>query len=294
VRAHLFPTLVIGLALATTRASAGADALAPAAAYAQALGVMGALVQSPFETFTASVTATGAGVALNADGNAATLAVGFGKAYKPAASWQVNLRTADGKALIHAANGATLETHSQLFKPTWQGAYQWARYGFGHPPIAAPQAAAVASPAADDAAQAVIGRTIAIAPGAYRIDDGDPQSCPSGESGRHLHLTALVNPATHPLTDVVIESVSGRICTMRFNLARGNTFSLTGTFDLDFDERGGYWVVIDGSARVLMRAFGIGAKHASMTFAYTNFTFPAQPPEPQLAAAARGQGVFER
>jgi hypothetical protein len=287
VRGLLFRTLTIAVALALTRASAGADPLAPAAAYAQALGVMGALVQSPFATFTASVTATGAGVALSEDTGVAALSVGFGKGYKPAASWQVNLRSADGKALIHDAAGTTLVTRSQLFKPTWQGAYQWARYGFGHPPIAAPQAVPLASPAPDDVAENVIGRTTAIAPGAYRIEDGDPQPCPNAAPGRHLHLTALIDPATHPLTDIIIENAGGRICTMRFNLARGSTFSLTGTFDLDFDERGGYWVVVNGSAHVLLRAFGIGAKHASMTFDYTNFAFSAQPPDPQLAATTR-------
>ena len=283
MRALLFRTLLIALALVTARGVATADPTEPADAYAQALTVMGSLVQAPYATFTTSVTATGAGVALSEDGGVAALAVGFGKSYAPAASWLVSFRSADGKAIIHDAAGTAYETRSQLFKPTWQGAYQWARYGFGHPPIAAPQAEPLASPAPDDAANGIIGRSIAIAPRAYRIEDADPQACPNAKPGRHLHLTALENPARHPLTDVIVESGGGRICMMRFNLARGSTFSLTGSFELDFDERGGYWVVVDGSANVLLRAFGIGAKHATMRLDYTDFTFPLQPPDPQLA-----------
>jgi hypothetical protein len=99
-----------------------------------------------------------------------------------------------------------------------------------------------------------------------------------------LHLTAQVSPASHPLTDVVIDAHAGRICTMRFNLVRGNAFSLTGVFDLNFGERSGYWVVVDGAANVVFRVFGLGAKHASMSFAYTDFVFAAQPPDPLLAS----------
>ena len=267
-----------------SRASLCADEMPAPAAYAQALTVMGALPQSPFVNFTTSITAAGAGVALSTDDHLAALAVGFGKGFAPSASWRVSMRSADGKAVIHDGAGATFLTRSQLFKPTWQGAYLWARYGFGHPPVATPQPDVSAPAEPGDNVQAVIGRTLAIAPGAYRIEDGAPLACPDTKPGRHLRLTALVSPQSHPLTDVVIEDENGRICSMRFNLARGNAFSLTGTFDLDFGDRGCFWVVVDGAAPVLLRAFGIGAKHASMTLDYANFTFATEPPDPQLAS----------
>jgi hypothetical protein len=284
VRALLFRATLVALAMIASRAGLRADEPPAPAAYAQALTVMAALAQAPFVNFTTSISAAGAGVALSTDDHLAALAVGFGKGFAPSASWRVSMRSADGKAVIQDAAGATYVTRSQLFKPTWEGAYQWTRYGFGHPPIATPPPDAAASPASGDDAQAVIGRTLAIAPGAYRIEDGAPLACPDTKPGRHLHLTALVSPQTHPLTDVVIEDENGRICSMRFNLARGNAFSLTGTFELDFADRGGYWVVVDGAAHVLLRAFGIGAKHASMTLDYANFTFPTESPDPQLAS----------
>ena len=130
----------------------------------------------------------------------------------------------------------------------------------------------------------MIGRVQSISPGAYAIEDGPVQPCPDGSSGRHLHLTARTQPEAHPLTDVVIDDRAGRICTMRFNLVRGNAFSLTGVFDLNFGDRDDYWVVIDGNAQVVFRIFGLGAKHASMEFRYTNFVFAAEPPDPKLAS----------
>jgi hypothetical protein len=257
------------------------DERTPVAVYEQALAVMGALPQSSYAHFTTSVRTDGFGVAVHEDGGVASLAVGFGRSYARTASWPVALRSADGKAVLRDERGASVAVGSSLFKPTWRGAYQWARYGFGH---AAPTPPASATALPDDNAQTVIGRSIAVAPGAYRIEDGPPAACPDGTPGRHLHLTAIVTPETHPLTDVVIDDRANRICTMRFNLVRGGAFSLTGVFDLDFGDREGYWVVVDGSARVIFRVFGIGAKHASMTFTYTGFAFSAQPPDPLLAS----------
>jgi hypothetical protein len=297
------PALLFRLSLATALVLAGAEAgraqIVPAPqAYAQAVAVMATLPQSPYTSFTTSVATVGFGVRTQTEHDVASLVVGFGSAFKTTASWQVALRSADGKAVVRSADAPAAETHSQLFKPTWQGAYQWTRFGFGHPAVPPPQpvapqtaAAQVGTPqsaassaAAPDAADAgVIGRVQSISPGAYRIEDGPTETCPDGQAGRHLHLTAQISPETHPLTDVVIDDRAGRICTMRFNLVRGNAFSLTGVFDLDFGDRSGYWVVVDGAANVEFRVFGLGAKHASMRFAYTDFVFATQPPDPILA-----------
>jgi hypothetical protein len=88
-------------------------------------------------------------------------------------------------------------------------------------------------------------------------------------------LTAVRSPQRYPLTDVVIDVATQRICMMRFNLGSTGALALTGSFQLDFGEQSGYWVIKTDTAHLLFRVFGMGTKHADVKFVYTDVTFPA-------------------
>jgi hypothetical protein len=53
----------------------------------------------------------------------------------------------------------------------------------------------------------------------------------------------------------------------------------TGDFELRFGSVGEYWLTTDDTARFLFRAFGMGAKRATVNFTYTGFGFPASDAE---------------
>jgi len=244
----------------------------PAEAYANALAVMTALPQPASMKFAAGVTAQGVGIRLGNDSKRAVFEAGFGSGFKNAASWRAELRTSDNTATVRDERGTVLDVRSPLFKPVWRRAYEWAQYGLhGRPPepVAAPTAAPVA-----DGDDNVIGRVIALKPSAYRIEDGVAEDCPNAAPGRHLHLIAVRLPQKYPLTDVVVERETQRICMMRFNLGESGALSLTGSFQLDFGEASGYWVIKTDTAHLLFRIFGMGTKHADVKFVYDDITFP--------------------
>jgi hypothetical protein len=263
--------LVLGL---TPLARGASEQLAAPEQYAASLAVMNSLPQPRFVHFITAVDSQGVGVHLDSESNFAEFEVGFGSAFKRAVAWDTDLRVADIKALVKNESGKLLEIHSPVFKPVWPGAYQWVRYGLQGPVIAPPPISA-----SDDASSTtqipdstVIGRVASIAPSAYRIEDGAPEACPGGDPGRHLHLTALRSPEKYPLTDVIVDGASQRICRMSFDLGKSSAFSLTGTFQLDFGESSGYWMVKDGTAHLLFRLFGFGTKHADVNFVYQDVT----------------------
>jgi hypothetical protein len=265
---------ILAIAVLTCSAPGGAADTTPAQAYDEALQVMAALPQPADINFTASVTIRGAGIRMNRNNGVGGLQIGAGRSFKPADSWAASFRTADGSAVVHAADGATLRVGSPLFKPTWKTATIWARYGF-HGQLKATPApvAATPEPATADSPQ-VIGRIQSLASSGYRIEDGAPEKCASAEHPtRHLHFTPLLPAATHPLTDIVIDDESKRVCEMRFRVARVSSLTVTGDVRIDFGERGGYWMATGGGGDYVLRFFGIGVKHAAMSFAILNPTF---------------------
>jgi hypothetical protein len=265
---------ILAVALLTCGAPGGAADTTPAQAYNETLNVMAALPQPADINFTASVMIRGAGIRMNRDKGVGGLQIGAGRSFKPTDSWAASFRTADGSAVVHATDGATLRVRSPLFKPTWKTATIWARYGFRGQAEATPAPVATTpEPAAADGTQ-VIGRIQSLASSGYRIEDGAPEQCANNaRPTRHLHFTPLLAAATHPLTDIVIDDESKRVCEMRFRVATVSSLTVTGYVRIDFGERGAYWMVTGGGGDYVLRFFGIGVKHAAMNFAILNPTF---------------------
>ena len=258
----------VWVATASPAARAAADTT-PAQAYNETLNVMAALPQPNSIDFTSTVTLNGAGIRLNREKGVGALQIGVGRNFKPTDSWPATFRVATETAVVHASDGETLRVRSPLFKPTWRTASVWARYGFHGSTDAtpAPVAVATAEPSSGGEGGAVIGRIQSLAANGYHIEDGPPESCarPTRPT-RHLQFTPLRAAATHPLTDILIDEETKRVCEMRFRVATQGAVSLTGFVRVDFGERGGFWIVTGGGGDYALRFFGIGMKHASMSF----------------------------
>ena len=265
-------TLIAAVSALSVVPASGAETT-PLQAYNEALTVMNALSQPARIDFTASVTINGAGIKMNRNNGAGALQIGAGRSFRPTDSWKASFQVADASAVVHAPDGETLKVRSPLFKPTWKTATIWARYGFrgsveAPPPVAAPTPEAVSSEGQ------VIGRITSLASSGYHIQDGVPEKCSdTTRPTRHLHFSPVLAVATHPLTDIVIDDETKRVCEMRFRVATTAAISLTGYVRIDFGERGSYYMVTGGGGDYFLRFFGFGMKHASMSFAIQNPTF---------------------
>lgn len=195
-------------------------------------------------------------------------------------AWRTEYNTAAGRITLETASGTKLAALSPVFNPTWHGAYDWVRYGLQGAPAKQAQAAA------QNGASGIktIAAVTALSPGAYDVEPAGAQTCPDGTPGDHLRMHARLDPAAHPLTDVVIESSSDRICSMRFHLAgAGLVYSMTGWMQLDFRQIGKYWLIGGGNGEIAMQFFGEEYKHAPLAFAYSSVAFeppkvPVRPP----------------
>ena len=168
-------------------------------------------------------------------------------------------------------------TSIALFDPTWLGAYRWLRYGIdGSDPVAINQTASPTPVENPELASSppilTIATIFAIGPSFYNIKGAGPKLCPNGEGGTSLHLTAMVRPDLHPLTDVIV-SDANRFCLMRFSVSgRSGLFGATGTVELHFAERLGYWLISDGLVDVEGRFLGVALKHGTIKFSPVNLT----------------------
>ena len=164
-----------------------------------------------------------------------------------------------------------------MFDPTWGGIAQWMRYGFYGPTDDEARAMAnripISTPKPPDLHTIAVIR--AIAPSAYRISDGGAALCHDGSPGHKLVMQAIRNPEKNPLTGVVVDVKSLRLCTMDFRLGANSALSFTGSFELHLNSVGPYWLVTDGDADFAIRALGISAEHSHIGFTYSDFTFPS-------------------
>lgn len=251
--------------------------------YHQALTTMRQLPQPSKVAFTANLTATGMRMALvrvggpNSDCGGLELGFGTTRQLTPTVAW-TGLYTSSDDVTHISDSGQTFIVTSPMYDPTWQGAYDWLRFGFQGTvlPRTCSERAVLAAPiplVTPASTLPEIATVTVFAPSAYVITDAGPATCSDGAPGRHLHFVARADPANHPLTDVVVDSES-RFCSMRFNTGAASFMSMTGSFELHFAKIGPYWLVQSGTAAFTMRTFGIVTKNANVAFSYSNFSFP--------------------
>ena len=186
------------------------------------------------------------------------------------------MRARSDRTLNVDAKGKHYYSTSPVYVPTWPGAYDFLRYGWGgkgspnktvHPTVPPPPGLKT------------IAVVSAISPGAYHIADRGAALCPDGSAGHALHLTALYDPAIHTLSRVIIDAKTMRICSLRFNIHESMVaVALGGYVQMNFGEVGDYWMVRTSKIEMAIHALGIQVKHGSATIAYSAMTFPPSIP----------------
>ncbi len=161
---------------------------------------------------------------------------------------------------------------SALFNPTWLGSRAWLERGFSNTEHVVPQVTPPPSPATGE--MRVIAVVHSMDSGYYDVKDGGASRCDDGSVGHALFLSAKTNPATHPLSQVIIEPQTMRFCSMTFAL-RGTSGSIgyTGVVRLNYGSVGKYWLVRNGVIDIEARFLGFGLKHFLVEFSYNHLTF---------------------
>jgi hypothetical protein len=147
---------------------------------------------------------------------------------------------------------------SPLYDPTWNGAAAFARYGL-HPPPAPSSAPVPATPGSNG--MPVIGGVSVFTVAFYRLADGGAAVCPNGAAAEAVHLVAFRDPNTHPLTDVVIENQTQRMCSMRFQLHIDGAVAYAPVVELHFAMVQDYYLSTDGFIDGEFHLLGLGVKH---------------------------------
>ncbi len=291
-RAASLASVCLSAALALTWSAHAAQPPSATAYYERALEVMKALPEPTFMTYTENVSATGIGVGMypsRVDGSA-YLYIGWGPANKPAISWKTNYRAVNIEA-ITLPDGRHMLGHSPVYDPSWNGAYDWLRYGLHGPVPSSPTPSPHAAGASvATAAVPTIALVEALGSASYRIYEGGSATCSNGDPGHRLNLAAIGNADGHPLNYVVIDTRNVRFCTMGFHLPQeSGLVALTGSFELHFGTVGSYWIITDGTGDLLMRSFGVSVHHAHLAFSFHDVAYPSMLSDPLFPPDSKEQ-----
>lgn len=265
--------------------AANSQTVAPSATqyYESALSAMNSMPEPAYVRYTIDIVGNGVGVGLDVrnDGSAGILlALAAGQHQK---HWQADYRNADQAVRLSWGDHGHAYSHSPLFDPTWTGMHSWLKYGVqGAPAQSGPSGPSAPPTAAPSSVPSIteIAYVTAVSAGAYNVSDAGSDKCSNGDSGYKAHLSPRSDPSAHPLTDVVIDTQTRRFCSMRFALRGGSgALNTTGFVELHFGQVGNYWLVTDGLSDIEARVFGLGFRHASITFTHANLVMPASLPE---------------
>ena len=247
--------------------------------YADTIATMRDLPEPPYLTFVTNVTLRGdITTELLSNHGVAVFRIwgGKGKAQgkgQSSASWPTSHRSSDDLGSVANTSQSHLLAYSPIFNPTWTGAYDWLRFGVKGPPRT-PKSSPQPSTESDKHLK-TIGYVKALGPSAYRISAANAALCPGGQEGRHLQLVARRGDVwVHPLTEVTIDLISRRFCSMLFhapvNGGGGVSFA-----ELHFGIVQGYWVTtkVDFEWRDYGQ-FGIGGHRSEWHVTYDEMRFP--------------------
>lgn len=236
--------------------------------YAQSLAVMRSLPQPAKVAATVSATGDGVGVyigpAKGPEDAGYALFQGGSQFSATSVSWTETYDSAADSASVNIENAPSLLGIGPLFDPTWNGAYDWLRYGLDGRPHAKPS---IAAPTADPNLKTITTLTV-MAPGAYRVSDAGAQQCPGGTPGHHLQFASRTDWVRHPLTDITIDERTMRFCSLSFRIDPKHVRGGTGTVQIDYAGTSGFWFETRAHIDFLARMFGIGLHHFGIEVTY--------------------------
>lgn len=279
-RRHLRTALYAAIVTASLTGGLGAQAAPPSAEayYATALERMKALPEPAGATYDAHIQTSGSRFLLTTDGKGraqVALVVGSG-AGVARGSWRIAQRPDDANTSIQLENGKHGLTDVPLFNATWNGAYDFMRYGFEGRESSHGGASFDTVPSASPHVIAIVK---AIGTGYYRVSDDGSGTCANGDPAHSLRLTARNDPERHPLTNATIDTKTGLICTLRFAFRSTGGLSASGYTELHFSQFGPYQMISDEKLDINVRLIGIAAHRLGMTVAYDAIEFPSVLPD---------------
>ncbi len=189
------------------------------------------------------------------------------------AAVDVRYSGADELAALHMPDGTEGLSHSPFYDPTWSGMQSWLRYGLQGAPV---RSAAPAPEATDAASTQALVSVKAFTVAFYRLEDNGDAVCPDGSPGRAIHMKAYRDLDAHPLSDVIINTQSGRFCTMRFHLYVPGAVSFTGFVELHLRDVDRFCLATDGSVEGDVNDIvAAQTRHARIEFTRSAFAFPS-------------------
>lgn len=254
-----------------TAAQEDAATRSPQQLYSDAIAKMDVQPRIPSLTFVTSLQAQGVRVSITRDsGGEAAVSMGLGSG-QPLQRWNTSYDSNKHVSQLTMPDGSAAASHMPLFDPTWRGAHEWISYGIDGPPARGVDAApAAVQPAASGP---VIAQVTALAPSRYVVTSAGTTQCPDGTAGIALKMVPKEDPAHYPLRLAIVNN-SGMFCALRFDLrGSGGIMGVTGSVQLNFSPVDRFLMVSGGKVDMEARFFGIGLKHASITFQRTDYRF---------------------
>src|SRR5271154_4330789 len=165
--------------------------------YANSIATMRSLSQPNFATYDVQVRTTGGHLAIERQPNGvASIELTIDRHGKPDVNFSAAYRKSDDLTSVETPQGWGVIS-APLFDPTWNGVYDWIRYGLNGRPDSA-TAAPLPTPAAGGLP--VIGAVRAMSVAFYDVSDGGAATCANGDPAHRVHLIARNDPLDHPLT----------------------------------------------------------------------------------------------
>ena len=192
-------------------------------------------------------------------------------------AWMLRHRTSDYLSeIVHVADGQRFVTARSFFDPTWYGAVRALRLGmFNSQDPAAPRNVTEHEPNAGEPALKAIGSTSVMGPAVYTIEDRGDTACPNGQPGHALHFVSREFNPMHQLSDVVIETASGRFCVVTFFARYAGGIFTAGSFEQHYAEVNGYWMQTDGVIDGTWQSSLLSRKrHGVWRYRLTDVSFP--------------------
>lgn len=188
----------------------------------------------------------------------------FGADFYYAYEWYGAYRTSDGLSRLDFGDGPSF-SRLALFDPTWSGASLWLRRGLlgalsgGPTPLEAPSGTPMPN---------IIADVYAFDPSAYRVTDAGIGWCGT-DPARALGLRATRDSGRHPLQRVLVDAISGRICSVRFKIEAEESGSrFDGFAELSYAPVASYYLARESYLSVAVREYGrlVGYAHVRTHF----------------------------
>jgi hypothetical protein len=240
--------------------------------YARAVTQMRGHPEPAFATYDASI--TGLNCSAEKAGFTCTLSKGTAQSEEP---FSIDLRESDGRVALRRDGRSIVFDDSTFLNATWPGVDALIRRGFTGMGNATPSTPPPSQPDAAPSSLPVIAVVSTLSVANYNVYDAGAATCPNGDGGHALRLSARHDPLRYPLTGATVDLRTGDLCALRFNAnvnAAGGLVGATSGAQIDLRNVGGFDVVTNERFDIDLRAIGIAVKHLDINVAYSNFAFP--------------------